>query len=172
MEFHLDQATEILSQTPAILDALLRHKSHPWLNARKSPEAFSAIDVVGHLILAETTNWLPRIRIILGGDLTPFPPFDRFDFQPIIANKSIAELLDEFAQLRQESLATLASFHLTDSQLDLPGTHPQFGPITLRQQLATWAVHDLGHTNQIVKTLAAEYREAVGPWQAYLSILH
>jgi hypothetical protein len=172
MQFQPAQATEILSQTPFTLDALLRHKSPAWLNARKSPEAFSALDVLGHLSLAETTNWIPRIRLILAGDLTPFPPFDRFAFQPLIANKSVADLLNTFASLRRESLRTLQSFNLTEAQLDLPGTHPQFGPITLRNQLATWAVHDLGHTNQILKTFAHEYNEAVGPWQAYLSILH
>ena len=56
-------------------------------------------------------------------------------------------------------------------ELDLTGTHPDFGPVTLRQLLATWAVHDLNHIQQIVRTLSNEYREAVGPWQAYLSIL-
>jgi len=172
MTFQLHQATEILAQTPATLDALLRHKSAPWLNARKSPEAFSAIDVLGHLTLAETTNWIPRIRMILAGDLTPFPPFDRFDFQPLIANRSIGELLDNFANLRHQNLQSLASLNLTEAQLDLPGTHPQFGPITLRNLLSTWAVHDLGHTTQILKTFAHEYAEPVGPWQAYLSILH
>ena len=172
MNFQLDQALEILAQTPATLDALLRHKSSAWLNARVAPEAFSPIDVVGHLSLAETTNWLPRIQMILARDLTPFPPFDRFAFQPLITNHSIAELLDNFAYLRHQSLQTLAALNLTEADLNLPGIHPQFGPITLRNQLSTWAVHDLTHTNQILKTLANEYREAVGPWQAYLSILH
>jgi hypothetical protein len=172
MDFQLHEAIEVLAQTPATLDALLRHKSAAWLHCRKAPEAFSAIDVLGHLTLAETVNWLPRIRMILAGDLRPFPPFERFDFQAIIADKSVAELLDNFAKIRRESLQTLESFHLTEQQLDLPGTHSQFGPITLRNQIATWAVHDLGHINQIVKTLANEYSEAVGPWKAYLTILH
>ena len=172
MEFRLNEATELLSQSPAALDALLRHKSAAWLHCRKAPDAFSPTEVVGHLLLAETTNWIPRIRLILAGDLTPFPPFDRFDFQPLIAGKSIGQLLDTFTQQRRESLETLRSFNFTESQLNLPGTHPQFGPITLRQLIATWAIHDLGHINQILKTQANEYREAVGPWQTYLSILH
>jgi hypothetical protein len=41
----------------------------------------------------------------------------------------------------------------------------------MRELLAAWAVHDLGHIAQIVKTMAGEYREAVGSWRAYLSIL-
>jgi len=172
MQFQLDQSIEVLAATPAVLDALLRNKSAAWLHCRKSPEAFNPIDVLGHLMHADETDWLPRARTILEGGHTPFPPFDRFDFQHLIANKSIATLLDEFAILRAQSLQTLAALNLTEAQLDLRGTHPDFGPVTLRQLLATWVVHDLNHIQQIVKTMSNEYREAVGPWQAYLSILH
>jgi DinB superfamily len=172
MQFQLDQSIEVLAATPSVLDALLRGKSEAWLHCRKSPEAFSPIDVLGHLMLADQTDWLPRARTILEGGHTPFSPFDRFAFQPLIANKSIETLLDEFATLRTQTLQTLTALHLTEAQLDLPGTHPEFGPVTLRNLLATWAVHDLNHIQQIVKTMSNEYREAVGPWQAYLSILH
>jgi hypothetical protein len=173
MQFQLDQSIEVLAHTPSVLDALLRDKSGAWLHCRKSPEAFSPVDVLGHLMLAETTNWLPRMHTILEAqDQIPLCNFDRFDFQPIIANKSIETLLDEFATLRAQSLQTLTALHITEAQLDLPGTHPDFGPVTLRHILATWVVHDLNHIQQIVKTMSNEYREAVGPWQAYLSILH
>ena len=172
MQFHLDQSIEVLATTPAVLDALLRNKSDAWLHCRKSPEAFTPIDVLGHLILADETDWLPRARTILEGGHTHFPPFDRFDFQRLIANKSIETLLDDFATLRAQSLQTLTALNLTEAQLDLTGKHPDFGPVTLRQLLATWVVHDLNHIQQIVKTMSNEYREAVGPWQAYLSILH
>jgi hypothetical protein len=173
MQFQLDQSIEVLAQTPSVLDALLRGKSAQWLHCKKSPEAFSPVDVLGHLMLADETDWLPRARMILEGHAhTPFAPFDRFDFQRLIAGKSIESLLDDFATLRSQSVQTLTSFSITEDQLDLPGTHPEFGPVTLRHLLATWVVHDLNHIQQIVKTMSNEYREAVGPWQAYLSILH
>jgi hypothetical protein len=173
MQFQLDQAIEVLAHTPSVLDALLRGKSPDWLHCRKSPDAFSPVDVIGHLILADTTDWLPRVQMILEGQRqSPFPPFDRFAFQPFITGKSIDTLLEEFASLRSQSLQTLTSLNITNVQLDLPGTHPELGPVTLRNLLATWVVHDLNHIQQIVKTMSNEYREAVGPWQAYLSILH
>jgi hypothetical protein len=173
MQFKLDQSIEVLASTPSILDALLRGKSPGWLNCRKSPDAFSPIDVVGHLMLADETDWLPRVRMILAGHThTPFEPFDRFDFQRLIAGKSIESLLNDFATLRNQSLQTLTSLQITEEQLALPGTHPEFGPVTLRELLATWVVHDLNHIQQIVRTMSNEYREAVGPWHAYLSILH
>jgi hypothetical protein len=173
MQFQLDQSIEVLAHTPAVLDALLRGKSAVWLNCRKSPEAFSPVDVLGHLMLADRTDWLPRVHMILEGQAhTPFAPFDRFDFHRLIDGKSIETLLVEFAALRSQSLRTLASLKLTEQQLDLPGTHPELGRVTLRNLLATWVVHDLGHIQQIVRTMSNEYREAVGPWHAYLGVLH
>jgi hypothetical protein len=172
MQFRLDQSIEVLAQTPSVLDALLRGKSSVWLNCRKSPEAFSPVDVLGHLMLGDRTDWIPRVQMILEGQAdTPFAPFDRFDFHRLIDGKTIENLLNEFASLRSQSLGTLASLNLTEQQLDLPGTHPELGPVTLRNLLATWVVHDLGHIQQIVKTMSNEYREAVGPWHAYLGIL-
>jgi hypothetical protein len=172
MQIELSQAVEVLSTTPRVLDALLRDKSHLWLNARKTPESFSPIDVVGHLILADKTDWMLRVQMILDhGDTQPFEPFDRFAFQDLIAGKSIAALLDDFAAARRESLHTLTTLNLKEHQFDLPGLHPDLGPVTLGNLLATWVVHDLGHISQIVKAMSSAYTEAVGPWRAYLSIL-
>jgi hypothetical protein len=172
MQFQLDQTLEVLTQTPAVLDALLRGKSPAWLNARKAPASFSPMDVLGHLIEGERTDWIPRVHIILGSqeDRT-FEPFDRFSFRLSIAGKSVDELLDEFAELRRLNLQTLSELDVGEQQLDRTGIHPDLGPVTLRNLLATWVVHDLGHIAQILKAMSNEYREEVGPWRNYLSIL-
>jgi len=172
MQFHLNQAVEVLAQTPDVLNAMLRRKSAGWLNCRRTPESFSQIDVLGHLIHAEMTDWIPRLRMILETqDGRAFDPFDRFAFQTIVAGRSIGELLDEFAQLRRQSLETFRDLGIEESQFGLPGLHPDLGPVTLENLLATWVVHDLGHIAQVVKTMAGEYRDAVGPWRAYITIL-
>jgi hypothetical protein len=172
MHLQIDNAIEVLAQTPAVVNALLRGKSAAWLNSRKTPESFSPIDVIGHLIIADQTDWIPRVRMILDlQDATPFEPFDRFAFQPLIAGKPVEDLLDEFAELRRLSLQALSDLGIEERQLALPGLHPDLGPVTLSHLLATWVVHDLGHIAQIVKTMSSEYREAVGPWRPYLSIL-
>ncbi len=82
------------------------------------------------------------------------------------------ELLYTFARLREENLRTLRAMKLTTQQLALRGTHPALGEVTLEQLLATWVAHDLNHVAQIAKALAFQYRDAVGPWREYLSILH
>lgn len=61
--------------------------------------------------------------------------------------------------------------NLTPALLERRGKHPELGVVTLKQLLATWVVHDLGHVRQIVRAMAKQYRDTVGPWKAYLSIL-
>jgi hypothetical protein len=52
------------------------------------------------------------------------------------------------------------------------GRHPVLGAVTLSQLLATWAVHDMTHLHQLSRVMAYQYREVVGPWSAYLGVLH
>ena len=157
MHFHIDSGVEVLAQTPAVLDALLRGKSAGWLQSRRTPDAFSPMDVLGHLIYGEETDWIPRVRWILETrDAKAFEPFDRLGFQSWIAGKSVDELLDAFARSRAESLRALRELALSEEDLELPGKHPEFGHVTLRNHLAAWVVHDLGHIAQIVKTMAYE----------------
>jgi len=172
MPFELSEAIEVLQKTPAVLDTLLRDKSLAWLNCRLDSTSFSPIDVLGHLIFADRTDWIPRARMILeSGNSRAFEPFDRRGFTPLIQGKRVDELLDEFAQLRRQSLATLDSFELADEKLDMAGLHPDLGDVTLRQLLATWVVHDLGHIAQLMRIMANRYSEEVGPWRAYASII-
>jgi hypothetical protein len=43
--------------------------------------------------------------------------------------------------------------------------------VTLGQLLATWVAHDLTHLGQLARVMAKRYREAVGPWRAFLPLL-
>jgi hypothetical protein len=178
MQFQMNQALEVLTQTPDVLRSLLGQKSAVWTNARRTPESFSAIDVLGHLMFAEQTDWMPRVHMIVDNQnlddqhKQTFKPFDRFGFQSLIAGQSTGQLLDEFARLRTESLDDLRHLNLDEAQLSLPGRHPELGQVTLGNLLSAWVVHDLGHIGQIVKTMACEYGAEVGPWYAYTTILH
>ena len=169
MDFRLDEAIEILERTPASVTELLRGLSGPWLSASEGPGTFSPIDVLGHLIYGEQTDWIPRAKIMVDcGESRAFDPFDRTGFLPIIEGRGVDELLAQFTDLRQENLAGLRRL---SPDLDLTGTHPGLGRVTMRQLLASWVVHDLGHIAQITRVLAKQYRDAVGPWREYLSIV-
>ena len=168
----LDESMAVLERTPAALDALLRDLPEPWTSATEGPNTWSPYIVVGHLIHAEHADWIPRLRIILDhGTARPFDPFNREAQFRESAGKSLSTLLGEFVELRRDNLATLRSLNLTDQQLDLQGTHPAFGPVTARQLLATWTAHDLAHILQITRVMAKRYKQEVGPWAEYLSVM-
>ena len=172
MELELQQAIEILERTPSTLNALLRGLSEPWLVQNEGPETWSPWDIVGHLIHGEETDWIPRAKIILEhGEERAFEPFDRFAMVDKFKGKTITELLDIFTRMRAESLRELRSLDLTPTLLAKRGRHPEFGVVTLRQLLATWVVHDLGHLAQVTRVMSKQYRDAVGPWRAYLPVL-
>ena len=172
MDFDLELGAEVLSRTPATLQNLLRGMDDGWTKPNEGPETFSAFDVVGHLIDGEETDWIPRARIILSGGPKPeFEPYDRFRHRKRNVGRTLDSLLEEFALLRAENVALLRSWKLTPAQLELPGLHPTLGPVTLRQLLAAWVVHDLGHIAQISRVMSKQYKEAVGPWVRFLPVL-
>jgi hypothetical protein len=169
--FDLDEVLRTLARTPEALRELLDEVS-PASAAAAPDGQWSAFDVVGHLIDGEETDWIPRARLILskGPDLR-FEPFDRHRHLERNRGKSLDELVDEFCWLRDANLDTVKSWRLTPGQLVLTGEHPEFGAVTLRQLLATWAVHDLGHLAQVARALASRWADEVGPWRAYLPVL-
>jgi len=167
----LGDGIALLERTPAALTALLGGLPDIWVRATEGEGTWSPYDVIGHLIHGERTDWIPRARHILGGRPEPFERFDREAQFAESGNRSLAELLETFARLRRESLATLAGFGLTAADLERRGRHPDLGEVTLGQLLSTWVVHDLDHVGQIARTMAKAHGEAVGPWTAYLSIL-
>ena len=162
-----------MQRTPATLNALLNDLPSDWVLANEGPETFSPYDVIGHLIEGEENDWIPRARIILEqGEARPFDKFDRFAMYEKSRGKSLSELLAEFEQLRGESLRQLDEMNLTPELLQKRGSHPALGVVTLSQLLSAWVVHDLGHIRQIVRVMAKQYREAIGPWTTYLTIVN
>ena len=168
----LNQTLSILRQTPLTVSGLLGGLPEDVLGVNEGPDTFSPRDVVGHLVFGEETDWVPRIRIILEhGPSRPFTPFDRTGFRAGQAGLGTTELLDRFASLRRSNIAFVKDLRLTPAQLALEGTHPTLGRVNLGQLLASWVVHDLGHLAQISRVLAKQYRDQVGAWRAYLTIL-
>lgn len=175
MEHNLPHTIALLSRTPAALNALLRDLPEAWMLQNEGENTWSAFDVLRHLIQGERTDWMPRARIILEFGETkvfePEPP-DRWARERESQGNSLAQLLDEFAGLRSENLGELCALSLRPGDLARRGRHPALGIVTLAQLLATWAAHDLTHLHQVARVMAHEYREAVGPWSAYLGVMH
>jgi hypothetical protein len=172
MEQNPEHTISLLARTPSVLDALLRDLPEMWTLRNEGDGTWTAFDVVGHLIHAERTDWMVRAKILLqsDGDRT-FEPFDRVGNARESQGRSLAQLLDEFTRLRAENLGELRAWNPRPEDFDRRGQHPALGTVTLSQLLAAWAVHDLTHLHQISRVMAHQYRDAVGPWSAYLGVL-
>jgi hypothetical protein len=167
----LDETTALLDRTPRVLAELLGGLPDSWLDGTDTPEGWQPRDVVGHLISAELDDWIPRVELIMEhGTSRPFEPFDRFAHVDRDRDVPLPALVERFADLRAASLERLAQL-VSEVDLDREGRHPSLGTVTLRQLLATWAVHDLDHVAQTFAAMSATRDEAVGPWKAYLGIL-
>jgi hypothetical protein len=172
MEFDLEQSLDILGRSPTVLRALLSRLPEPWIRGTEGPDTFSPFDNVGHLIDGEETDWIPRAKLILArGPSVRFEPYDRFRHLTRNVDRSLDSLLAEFERLRAGNLRLLRSWNLTGAELDLPGEHPVLGRVTLRELLAAWVVHDLGHLAQVSRVLAKQYVTQVGPWLPFLPVL-
>jgi hypothetical protein len=172
MEHNLNHTVALLSRTPAALSALLRDLPEEWTLRNEGEKTWSPYDVVGHLIHGERTDWMPRAkRILEAGESRAFDPFDRWAQERESRGKALGQLLDEFSELRAQNLVELRRMNLQPADLERRGKHPALGIVTLSQLLATWAAHDLTHLHQISRVMAYQYREAVGPWSAFLGVM-
>jgi hypothetical protein len=172
-DFDLPNAVALLRRTPATLSTLLRGLPDAWTRASEGDGTWTAYDVAGHLVHAEHTDWMVRVRHILEhGDTQAFPAFDRTAQFQESRGRSLEDLLEEFATARAENLDALEALRLTATDFARRGLHPSLGPVTLGNLLATWTAHDLTHLHQISRVMAMQYKQAVGPWDAFLGVMH
>lgn len=169
MNFSLDKSIEILTATPPVLQAYLGHLSDEWLHGNEGGNTWSPYQVAQHLVTAEKTNWIPRMEVALSDK--PIRTFKVFVRMEEAERQTISEILNEFSRLRSQNLVTLKSKNITQADFERTAIHPEFGEIKMSQLLATWTAHDLSHIAQISRVMAKQYKDAIGPWTAYLPIM-
>lgn len=173
MNFNLNKSIELLERSPRTYRALFYDLKYDWDQINEGDNTWNAFNIIGHLIYGEMTDWIPRAKIILSTEIKDktFEPYDRYAQNSLFKGKSTNELLDKFEELRTKNLDELKSWNLTSDDLKKEGIHPELGPVTLQELIATWTIHDMGHLNQISRVLIKSYSEDVGPWTAYSKIL-
>ncbi|MGK0219230.1 MAG: putative damage-inducible protein DinB [Planctomycetota bacterium] len=174
MSAFVDRICSSLQPTPSVLQAWLTSLPEALLRADEGQGTWSPYDILGHLIHGERTDWIPRLQIILKhGCSRPFDPFDRFAQQSFDPKLTTSDLLQTFAELRRENLATLEALKLSDADLARTGMHPDptISEVTAQHLLATWAAHDLGHIAQTARVMAKTLSDEVGPWRPYIPII-
>jgi uncharacterized damage-inducible protein DinB len=172
MKFDIQKSIEILSRTPGALECLLTGLSDEWIYNNEGNDTWNVYQIIGHLIHGEKTDWIPRMKIILSP--SPNKQFELFDRRAHMRenqNESLAVLLKEFRQRRDQNISELKEAEVSEKDLQRIGIHPEFGEVTLSQLLATWVTHDLTHIAQISRVMARQYKAAVGPWVSYIGIL-
>ncbi len=172
MEFNLEKTVEIIERTPKVLYALLQGISDDWIYNNEGENTWSVFDVVGHLIVCEKTNFITRTEIILSDSenktIAPIDMSAQFEWNK---GKSITDLLKEFEIIRKENINRLLSLNITSGDFIKTAVHPKIGKLTLGELLATWAAHDLNHIVQITRIMAKQYKNEVGPFTEFLTII-
>jgi DinB superfamily len=171
VDFSLEMGRAVLARTPGTLRALLADLPDVWTMSDEGPNTWSPYQVVGHMTHIEEVDWIDRTIVILAqSEPRTFEPVDREAGFAKFDGWSMTDLLDRFDAVRSSNIDQLDALVSVDD-LRLQGVHPTFGEVPLSQLLATWAVHDLNHLNQILKTMAKQYAEAIGPWRSLLPIV-
>lgn len=171
--YSVNTALQLLDRTPTTLSALLDGLPDDWVMRNEGPGTWSPLQVVGHLIFCEKNNFFGRIQTIRSDvDQKRLSPFDMSSQFEWTKGKNLSPLLTEFTDLRKQNLATLCSNPLSEADLHKTGLHPKMGTVTLQHVLSTWVTHDLSHTAQILRVLAKQYKEDVGPFIEFLRILN
>ncbi|HEX8001089.1 MAG TPA: DinB family protein [Mycobacteriales bacterium] len=162
-----DEARAVLHRTPAALRSMLDGLPDAWLRCGTADD-WGPVEILGHLIEGEETDWVPRVRTVLRhGAAKAFEPFDRTAMLGA-PPRPVPDLLDDLERLRARNLAEMAALPL---DLAARGLHPDLGEVTLGELLATWAVHDLSHVAQLAERMARRWRAEIGPWRAYLPVV-
>jgi hypothetical protein len=171
-QISVEEIRSLLGATPGVLDALVRDLPSSVLNADEGQGTWSPLLVLGHLVALERTTWMPRLRLIFAGGDQRFQPVDREAMLKAGKIRDVPELLIDFGALRRANLADLEQMIEAKPDWSATAIHPEFGRVTAQQLLSTWVVHDLGHLAQICRVAAKHWKDDIGPWQQYLSIVH
>lgn len=172
MKFSINASIEILERTPKALHSFLHNLNDNWSLKNEGGDTWSPYDVIGHLIHCDECNWIPRIEVALSDSVVRnFEPLNRFAQLEKSKGKTLNQLLNDFIQIRASSIAALRSLNLNEEHFSKTAIHPELGLVTLSQLISTWVVHDLNHTSQIIRVMAKQNKDEVGPWIQYMRVL-
>jgi hypothetical protein len=132
MSTEQEQWAAQIREIPAVFrSALLLNDDHA-IRHRPAPNAWSAVEVVGHMI-DKMQMWASRVERLLVEELPALPGYDQDalvrDHDYVHADP---EVLLEHLRQACERFATLVE-RIPISALQREGVHEEFGPMTLRQ---------------------------------------
>jgi hypothetical protein len=131
------------------------------LRRRPAPEAWSLMEIVGHVLDEETRDFRARVAHVLARPGTPFVPIDpeRWVVEREYNAWDLEPTLAAFARERADSLCFLATIAPADHGRS--AEHPRAGPLRVADLLAAWHAHDLFHLRQVGRTRVRLYVQAM-----------
>jgi hypothetical protein len=160
-----------LRATPRVLRDLLAGVTDAEGAWKPAPQRWSILEVLGHLWHVESRGFRGRIERMVKEDnptLVAYNP-EAHAAAGDYGGRTLAEALDNFTGERNISMDFLET--LPARSAERPGIHGELGPLTVRNLLYEWPLHDLGHVRQIAELIrAVRYFPHIGPWQRAYNI--
>ena len=161
----LPTVTSILSTTPSRWVSMVETLPAELLSMRPAPKEWSAMECLVHIMDTEMVFKTRLAAFLEGCDFPGYnPDLQKSRFN---AGQAAPDLAQEFARMREESLASLHS--LTSSDLDRHARHAELGMVSLQMMINEWAGHDLMHTVQAERAMMQPFIQGCGPWQVYFT---
>lgn len=162
MDEPIPRVREVLSTTPVRWEALAGSIQLELLRRRPTPDDWSALECLQHILDTEIGAFGVRLAAFMDGrDLTAFDP-DAADFRPELTSDP-STLAARFAEARARNLAALAA--VVSSDMARTANHPEYGQVTLHEMLNEWAGHDLMHTVEAERALMQSFVVGSGKWR-------
>jgi uncharacterized damage-inducible protein DinB len=149
-----DELIDLLRKTPVILRGLTNGLDDAAAQARNGDDAWSVVEVIGHLIDAERRA-IDRVATIIAEES---PVLDGYDQMALVErqayrSRTVAELLAAFEMVRAERIAALKA--LDDAAWGRRATLSTYGSGSLREITIHMCGHDANHLAQIARLIRA-----------------
>lgn len=150
---NLPKAIRSLEKTPVILNTILKGVTQEQsVHATDGPFGWSVLFILCHLRDYETI-FLERVQRAVEEDRPRLVYRSNDDLirDNDYANQDFHEILGQLASLREQTLAYVRP--LADEQLARTAIHPTWGENTALDYIVNIALHDIDHTEQIIRAL-------------------
>jgi hypothetical protein len=152
----LDHQSQAIAQLVQVIDI----EQARW---RPDAEAWSMLEVIGHLVDEEREDFRARVKQILEGtEFSPIHP-GAWVTERGYNQRELAPMLQEFLSEREASLAWLKT--LTDANIDWDKLYidPE-RPIPAGEMLSSWVAHDLLHLRQLIELRYLYFQQQAKPY--------
>ncbi len=151
-KWHFDQLRCSLNTVNYIVQTTA---TEALITYRDQDEGWTVAEVLGHLLDCERL-FLERARLTMTCDCPdlPFPDQAEDVINGRYNERDPQSILTDWRQARDDYLAYLGT--IPDEAWTREGKHPQYAPFSLNDQLFLACWHDLLHTEQITRILAAK----------------